>query len=673
MALTPRFPAFLHGGDYNPDQWLSYPEILEEDVRLMKKAHVNCVSVGIFSWTALEPEEGHYTFEWMDAVIDRLWKAGIHVILATPSGARPAWMAQKYPEVLRVTDRYEQRHFGERHNHCSSSPVYREKVCQIDRALAERYAKHPAVIMWHIGNEFSGGCHCTRCQERFRGWLKEKYGTLDALNDRWWTGFWAQRYTDWSQIEGPSPLGQTSNLGMQLDWRRFCTWQCKQFISMERDVVKQAAPELPVTANLMERFWDYDYFDLAECMDVVSWDAYPMWKGNAQDIATAAEFAMDHDMMRSFKDKPFLLMESTPSLVNWKPVNKLKRPGMHLLSSLQAVAHGSESVCYFQWRKGRGGVEMFHGAVVDHDGRGDTRTFADVTRVGEALERLQDHIYDVPTAPAEVCILYDQDCRWALDFAQFAQNKNMRYFDTVCMHYRSLWAQGIRVDFRDMREVTDLSKYRLVLAPMLFMTKNGIEDKLRAFVSAGGTLVATYLLGTVDGDDLAHLGNTPHALTDVLGLRHTELDSLWPEDRNAMVLSDGRRWDVGELCQLIELEGAETVATYADDFYAGRPCLTRHAYGKGTAWYQAAKLAQPGLDAFYGELCAALGLRRALEEQLPEGVVATERSDTAFLQNYSGADQTLTLRGRYTDLLTGNEVCGTVTLPAFGIMVLKEL
>ena len=671
MALTPRFPVFLHGGDYNPDQWLKYPEILEEDVRLMVKAHVNCVSLAIFAWAALEPEEGVYRFEWLDQVIDRLWKNGIRVILATPSGARPAWMAQKYPEVLRTNSRYEKQHFGGRHNHCASSPVYRRKVTEMDWALAARYANHPAVILWHISNEFSGECHCELCQQRFRTWLKEKYGTLDKLNDSWWTGFWSQRYTDWDQIEGPSPNGQMANLGMQLDWRRFSTWACKDFIEMEKAAVHTVAPELPVTANLMESFRDYDYFNLSECIDVVSWDAYPAWRGDEKDIPLAAEFAMNHDMMRSYKDQNFLLMESTPSLVNWKPVNKLKKPGMHLLSSLQAVAHGSESVCYFQWRKGRGGVEMFHGAVVDHDGRDDTRTFADVTGVGRALEKLQSAIYDVPTRRAEVCILFDWDNRWALEFVEAAQNHNMQYIETVRMHYRALWQRGIRVDFRDMRDCTDLSGYKLVIAPLLFMTRNGIESKLRAFVENGGTLVTTYFSGVVDGNDLAHLGNVPHDLTDVLGLRATELDSLWPDEHNAMQLPDGRSWPVGELCQLIAAEGAEVRATYASDFYAGRPCLTRNAFGQGEAWYLAAKLEQSGLDAFYADLCTGMKLHTALDETLPEGVVATERSNTAFLQNYSGKDQSLRLRGSYTDLLTDRQVTGPVVLPAYGIMVLK--
>lgn len=670
MTFTPKFPVFLHGGDYNPDQWLDHPDILERDVELMREAHVNCVSVGIFSWARLEPEEGVYDFEWLDQVIDRLWKGGIRVILATPSGARPAWMASKYPEVLRVNDHYQRYHFGARHNHCLTSPVYRRKVREMDTRLAQRYANHPAVILWHLSNELSGSCWCPLCQEAWRGWLKNKYGTLDKLNDAWWTSFWAHRYTDWSQVEAPGGLGETSTNGMFIDWRRFSTWQCKTFMMAEKEAVQSVNPDLKCTANLMERFWDYDYFDLAEGMDVVSWDSYPLWH-SGDDVARAAEFAMNHDMMRSFKNQPFLLMESTPSQVNWKPVNKLKRPGMHLLSSMQALAHGSQSVLYFQWRKGRGAAEQFHGAVVDHDGRGDTRVFRDVTSVGKALEALQP-IYDRAKKPAEACIIYDWSNWWAIDYAQTGQAKNMKYFDSVNMHYRSLWEMGVNVDFRDQRDCTDLTGYKLVICPMVFLMKESFADKLRAYVAGGGTLLMTYFSGVVDESGLAWLGGAPHNLIDVLGVRATELDALFPEDQQALLLSDGRSFPIHELCEIPEMHGAQALGVYAEDFYAGMPCLTRNAFGKGNAYWLAAKVEQAGLDAIYADIAAELSLTRALDDELPEGVIATERGGCVFLQNYSGHPRQVILSQEYTDLITGQRMERAFTMAANSVMVLEK-
>ncbi len=671
MTFTPRFPNFLHGGDYNPDQWLDRPDILERDVEMMQKAHVNCVSVGIFSWGRLEVEDGVYDFTWLDQVIDRLWKGGIHVILATPSGARPQWMAQKYPEVLRVNDHYQRYHFGARHNHCLTSPVYRRKVREMDIKLAERYADHPAVILWHLSNEYGGDCYCELCQDQFRSWLKEKYGTLENLNHAWWTSFWAHRYTDWSQVEAPGPLAETSTNGQYIDWRRFSTWQCKTFMMAERDAVQSVNPDLKCTANLMHRFWDYDYFELAKGMDVVSWDAYPQWH-SGDDVQTAADFAMHHDLMRSLKDQPFLLMESTPSQVNWREVNKLKRPGMHLLSSMQALAHGSQSVMYFQWRKGRGGAEQFHGAVVDHDGRDDTRVFRDVTQVGKALEQVQP-IYEKEKAPAEACVVFDWNNWWTVDYAQTGHLKNMKYVDTVQMHYRSLWELGVNIDLCDGRTDIDLNRYKLVVCPMLCMMSDEFAGKLRSFVQNGGTLLVTYFSGVVNETGNAWLGGAPHGLIDVLGVRGTELDAIYPHDKQGMALADGRSFKITELCEIPEMHGASTLGVYEEDFYAAQPCLTRHAFGSGTAYYLGAKVEQSGLNAIYADIVGELHLNRALaQDELPAGVIATERGEAIFLQNYSGAPQQIVLGDKYTDLITGETVQGAFTMPTNGCMVLVK-
>lgn len=660
---------FLHGGDYNPDQWLEYPEILEADLRLMREAHVNAVSVGIFSWALLEPEEGCYDFSWLDDVMDKLTENGISIVLATPSGARPAWMAQKYPEVLRCEAHFQRRHFGERHNHCLTSPVYREKTRQMDRALASHYAGHPGIKLWHIGNEFSGDCYCPLCAEAFRSWLKAKYGTLDELNRRWWTNFWSQRYTDWSQIEPPSEMGEISNPAMKLDWRRFETAQCVSFIEMEKQTVQSITPDIPVTTNLMERFRDYDYFALAKVLDIVSWDSYPAWCGG-DDLRCAANTAMQHDLMRSLKKQPFLLMESTPSLVNWQLHNKLKRPGVHLLSSMQAIAHGSQSVMMFQWRKGRGGAESFHGAVVSHDGRGDTRVFRDVRQVGDILKQITPVLQ--AETQAQVCILFDYENLWALEEVQAAQRGNMRYVDTVLMFYQALWEMGIAVDFVDMAEDNDFSAYQLVIAPMLFLFRNGIEQRLEAYTAQGGVLLTTFFTGIVDENHLAYLGDAPHGLTEVLGLRAVELDALYPQDQNELIFSDGKCCELAELCELPADVQADTVGWYGADFYSGVSCLTRNQYGKGTAWYLAAKPNQMGIQHILQRVTADLSLTKAWEMPLPEGVIATQRGSYCFLQNYSGKEQRIPLPQAAMDLITGKILDGNCLLPAHSVVLFKK-
>ncbi|MBQ2750548.1 MAG: beta-galactosidase, partial [Clostridia bacterium] len=378
----------IHGGDYNPDQWLLYPEILERDAELMREAGCNAMSIGIFAWATLEPEEGKYNFEWLDQVIDRLYAHGVYTILATPSAARPAWMAEKYPEVLRVNSDNRRILFSARHNHCYSSPIYREKVRQMNTALATRYSHHPAVILWHVSNEYGGACYCDLCKENFRNWLKKKYGTLENLNHAWWSYFWSKNFTSWDQINPPMDNGEHSLHGMNLDWKRFTTDMTVDFMEAEIKPLKEANPSLPVTANLMGFYPGLNYFKFKNVCDVISWDNYPAWhEGDDQELACS--IAMAHDLMRSIKpSQPFMLMESVTTAVNWKEYAKMKRPGMHELSSLQAVARGSDSIQYFQWRKGRGGSEKFHGAVVGHLGSNQTREFRDVAALGKRMKGL---------------------------------------------------------------------------------------------------------------------------------------------------------------------------------------------------------------------------------------------------------------------------------------------
>ena len=400
--IIDKYPHILHGGDYNPDQWQDSPEILEEDMRLMKKAGCNEMSMGIFAWSTLEPEEGVFDFSFLDKAMDDIYKAGGRVILATPSGARPAWMAQKYSEVLRVCEDGIRNEFGARHNHCYTSPIYREKVRIINEKLAERYCEHPALIAWHISNEYGGECHCPLCRAAFREWLKNKYGSLEKLNHEWWTKFWSHTFTDWEQIVPPGPLGDTGLHGLTLDWKRFVTYQTTDFMKEEIKAVRKYSHNIPITSNLMGFYPGLDYRELSKELDFVSWDNYPEWQANSNDINTAKLAALTHDLMRSLKMQPFLMMESTPSLVNWQSYNKLKRPGVNELSSLQAIAHGSDSVLYFQWRKSRGSSEKFHGAVVDHEGSENTRVFREVAKLGKRLKGLDEIVGTVTVSDAAI-------------------------------------------------------------------------------------------------------------------------------------------------------------------------------------------------------------------------------------------------------------------------------
>ena len=660
-------PHFLHGADYNPDQWFAYPEILAQDPEMMQKAHCNCMSVGIFSWAMLEPKEGEYHFEELDRIIENLASKGIKTILATPSAARPRWMAEKYPEVRRVNKAGVREEYNSRHNHCYTSPIYREKTAAIDRLLAQRYGRNPNVILWHISNELGGECHCQLCQAAFRNWLKKKYNnSLDALNHAWWSAFWSHTVTDWEQIHSPVQNGEPDEImtGLYLDWRNFVTYQTTDFMKMEIEAIRSAGSDIPVTTNMMWTPQQIDYHYLKDHIDVVSWDAYPSWHEEDQ-IRCAVDAAFNHNYFRSLKHKPFLLMESTPSNTNWQAVSKLKRPGMHRLASLQAVAHGSDSVQYFQWRKGRGGSEKFHGAVIDHNGKASGRVFEDVKQVGISLEKL-DAVCGTKT-DAKVAILYDHKNSWAISNASGFINADKRYVKTCLQHYKSFWKRGVDVDVIETGE--DLSHYSLVVMPMLYSLDQAQIDRIEQYVAQGGTAVATYATGYVNETDLCYLGGFPgNRLKDVFGLTADEIDTLYPADKNT-VLWNGQTYDVIDYCELITPTTAESLGYYGADFYKGMPALLKNSYRSGMAYYIGCRDTGELTDKLYAMLLQELKIK---SYDLPEGVTIATREQYLFVQNFNDHPVTVTLAGTYRNVETGEVYDDTAVLSPCDVIVVTK-
>ncbi len=667
---------FLHGGDYNPDQWRWRPGTLDEDIEMMKAAHVNVVSMGMFSWSAIEPQEGVYDFSWLDEAIDKLYDNGILVFLSTPSGARPAWLAKKYPEVLR-TDKFQVKQvFGERHNHCFTSPIYRAKVKEINQKLAERYKDHPGVVLWHISNEYEGECHCNLCQEAFREWLKNKYKNIDALNRAWWTGFWGHTFNEWDEIHSPTPIGDWSLDGLNLDWRRFVTDQTVDFYRMEVEAVKEITPDRPVTTN----FHDFpnpseglNYWKFAPYLDIVSWDNYPYWHNETNsDAIEGARRDFIHDINRSLLGKPFLLLESCPGATNWQEVSRLPKPGVIALQSMQAVAHGADSVQYFQIRKSLGASEKFHGALIDHYPSKDVRIFKEIQGLGEDLSKLDDLVG--ANVDAKVAIIYDWENRWAIDDIQGLNENRKEYFKMCISHYFPFWSKGIGVDAIDMEQ--DLDKYDVLIAPLLYMVSEDLAERIKEFVARGGTFITGPFTGVVNEDQLAYMNGRPGPLREIAGIWAEETDSLYDSQFNKIVKAgEGKSYEAKWFCDLLHLEGAEALYEYGEDFYAGSPAVTVNSYGEGKVYYFATVMGQDFYDDFYKEFINEN--MKSLAIELPEGVGASvrenEESKFIFIANHNNENVKFNLVESAYDILSEQELSKdtVVEMPAYSYKVYK--
>lgn len=672
--INDKLPKIWYGGDYNPEQW--GPEEWKEDERMFKLAGIDVATVNVFAWALNQPNEETYDFVQLDETIDRLYKSGVYVCLATSTGAHPAWMARKYPDVLRVDVKGRRRRFGGRHNSCPNSPTYRKYAARLAGKLAERYKDHPGLLIWHVSNEYGGYCYCDNCAAAFRVWLRERYKTLDELNRVWNTRFWGHTFYDWEDVVVPSELSEewngnrTNFQGISLDYRRFQSQSLLDCYKLEYDELKKHTPHIPVTTNLMGFYPELDYFEWAKHMDIVSWDNYP-------SLNTPVSYtAMTHDLMRGLKSgAPFMLMEQTPSQQNWQAYNSLKRPGVMRLWSYQAVARGADTVLFFQLRRSIGACEKYHGAVIEHVGHEHTRVFREVAELGRELEQLGDTLLDARTE-AKIAIVYDWENRWATDLSS-GPTVALNYVNEVHKYYDALFQMHVESDMVSVEE--DFGKYEIVIAPVMYMIKPGFAKKVEQFVERGGTFVTTFFSGIVNENDLVTTGGYPGELRKVLGIWAEEIDALFPDQKNQIVMK--RPWgalqgqyECGLLCDLIHAEGAEVLAEYGSDFYQGMPVATVNRYGAGRAYYVASSPEASFLQGFLNNLCAEKGIQPLLDA--PAGVEVARRvkdgKEYLFLLNHNAeAAQVEIGASPVKELLSGGTLSGTVTVDGRGVLILE--
>ncbi|KPI11489.1 Beta-galactosidase [Actinobacteria bacterium OK074] len=673
-GLRQRLRGLAYGGDYNPEQWPA--AVWREDVRLMGEAGVNLVTVGVWSWGLLEPRPGHYEFGWLDEVLDLLAEAGVGVDLATPTAAPPSWLAHEHPETLPVDGEGRQIAFGSRCHYCLSSPVFRHYAARITERLAERYAAHPALAMWHIGNEYTGfGCHCPVSVAHFRRWLADRYGAVDALNDAWGTAFWGQRYDSFDHIGTPaarSRLVSGPNPGQLLDFQRFCDAAALECYTAERDIVRRYSAELPVTTNFMGSFKHLDYWRWAAEEDVVSLDIYAGPRDPEGQLFTAYNF----DLMRSLRGgKPWLMLESATGNNLTDGRNYARPAGQLRARSLQAVARGADSVMFFQWRASRAGAERYHSAMVPHGGT-RTRTWHEVTALGRDVSRLGDLAGGSADA-AEVAVVWDWENWWALEGPDHPAN-DLHFTDQVLDHYRPLWNANIPVDF--VRPHTDLSGYRLVVVPNLYLVDDDGADNITGYVRAGGHLLMSYFSGIVDPYDRVRPGGHPGAFRDVLGLDVDEFAPL-PPGETCGLDHDGEAGTATDWQDVIHLSGAEALAVYNDGALKGRPAAARHRFGAGTATYLGTSPDRETMHRLVLDCATVSGASPVLATA--EGVEAVRRrsadgTDHLFLLNHTSDEVSVDPRSvlcRPVDLLdadTPTPVTGPLRLPPFGAAVLRE-
>lgn len=661
-----------YGADYYPEQWLEERWSLDAD--LMQEAGFNVVRLAEFAWSKMEPREGYYEFSWLDKAIDILGERSMKIVLGTPTASPPPWLMSAHPDTFRVRADGVRVTFGNRREYCPTNKTYRHYSARITHAMAEHFKDNPNVIGWQIDNEFgchdSAACFCPQCQEAFKGWLKERYITLERLNERWGTTFWSHVYNDWSEISLPWTTSGSPNPGLALDYRRFASDSYLAYQQLQVDILRQLCPHHFLTHNFMGFTYDgLNYHALAEPLDFVSWDNYPLMMN-----ADPARIAIAHDTMRGLKRSGFWVMEEQSGPHGWENVGPTPRPGEIRLWVYQAVAHGAEGILFFRWRTSRFGTEQYWHGILDHDGI-PRRRYQEVKRVGEELKRIGEMIAG-SRCRAEVAMLLSYDDHFAFQIQ--SNNSRFSYSDHFQLYYEALHRLNVPVDI--VSPQGDLSHYKLVIAPTLHIVTEEIISNLQRYVKQGGLLVITFRSGVKDEANAVVNRALPGLLADLSAIEVVEYDSLPAEGRNGLefvipgLATMGQKISCEVWCDIIEPKGAEVVARYTEEYYAGKPAITLNRFGQGQVVYVGTMGDGRLYETLAGWLLTLAGVQTILTA--PKGLEMTERwqgNRRLFVLNHTEREQEVTLEGRYIDLLYGSAVVeGRLFIAPRDVLVLRE-